>query len=321
MAISAQPAPVAAADVLPATDAATIHAILALDADHVSAAEVRDVLSRAPAPRIIALHGSIALTTMQPFAEFLMAMGYPAERLRDPKDGSLSHSSFVDSRKLAGTLAWYYEREGMVPLLIGHSQGGMVAIKVLHELAGNFDHTLEVWNPIDDRWEQRTTIIDPATHASRPILGLRVPYAVALATGILPRILLGQWSMLSKLRSIPDTVEEFTGFSIAWDPIAGDIPGTQAYGAAGTARVRNIALPAQTSHIALPRVAHLAEDATTRAWIENYVPDRGEPLPAISNVDTTNLLPAADIWYSVKRHWCLEAQRLILTAQAVRTPR
>ncbi len=170
MAISAQPAPVAAADVLPATDAATIHAILALDADHVSAAEVRDVLSRAPAPRIIALHGSIALTTMQPFAEFLMAMGYPAERLRDPKDGSLSHSSFVDSRKLAGTLAWYYEREGMVPLLIGHSQGGMVAIKVLHELAGNFDHTLEVWNPIDDRWEQRTTIIDPATHSARSVV-------------------------------------------------------------------------------------------------------------------------------------------------------
>ena len=28
-------------------------------------------------------------------------------------------------------------------------------------------------------------------------------------------------------------------------------------------------------------------------------------------MDTANLLHAADIWFSVKKHWCLEAQRLV----------
>ncbi len=64
---------------------------------------------------------------MAPFAEFLIAMGYPAERLRNPRDGRLSYSSFGDSRRLAGSIAWHYEREGLMPMIIGHSQGGMLA--------------------------------------------------------------------------------------------------------------------------------------------------------------------------------------------------
>jgi hypothetical protein len=28
-------------------------------------------------------------------------------------------------------------------------------------------------------------------------------------------------------------------------------------------------------------------------------------------VDTTNLVHAADIWHSVKRHWTIEARRLV----------
>src|SRR5207249_12139701 len=47
-----------APDAATSMDDATIRAILALDADRISAAEVRDVLARAPAPRVIALHGS-----------------------------------------------------------------------------------------------------------------------------------------------------------------------------------------------------------------------------------------------------------------------
>jgi len=37
-----------------------------------------------PAPRIVLLDGSVPIHTMAPFAEFLAALGYPAERLRDP---------------------------------------------------------------------------------------------------------------------------------------------------------------------------------------------------------------------------------------------
>src|SRR4030095_767173 len=67
--------------------------VLALDPERLSAADVRDTLSRVPAPHVIALSGSVALVTMQPFAEFLAEMGYPRPRLVNPRDGSLSYSS------------------------------------------------------------------------------------------------------------------------------------------------------------------------------------------------------------------------------------
>jgi hypothetical protein len=115
-------------------DRATAERIQALDPERISDRDVRDVLAHAPAPRIILLQGSFAPVTMQPFAEFLIAMGYPEEKIRNP-DGTFSTSSFGSSATLAGTLAWYYERDGMMPMLIGHSQGGMLVIRTLHELA------------------------------------------------------------------------------------------------------------------------------------------------------------------------------------------
>ena len=285
--------------------------ILALAPENISAADVRDVLSRTTAPRIIALQGSMPLITMQPFAEFLIAMGYPETRLRDPKDDSLSHSSNGNSAQLAGAIAWYYESDGLMPMLIGHSQGGMLAIKVLHELAGSFGPEVEVWNPLTDASEHRTWIRDPRSGAIRPVVGLKLPYVAALATGKLPRWLLGQWSMLDKVRQIPDSVEEFSGYTIEWDLIAGTFPGSEAYRATGSAQVRNVTLGAATSHIAMPRARALALDTVTRAWIDAYRPGQNVPLPADATVDTSNLLHAADIWFSVKKHWCIEAQRLI----------
>lgn len=306
---SGQPALPAGAQT-PPLDPAVAARILALDPDHLSEPDVREVLAHAPAPRIIALQGSLAFVTMEPFGEFLVAMGYPEERIRNPRDGTLSSSSFGSSTALAGSLAWYYEREGMMPLLIGHSQGGMLAIRTLYELAGTFAESIPVTNPLTGEAETRTTIIDPVTGAARPVLGLKVPYAAALATGKLPRLLLGQWSMLARLRHIPDTAIEFTGFSFRFDPIAGEFGGPEPYVATGSAIVRNVTLPATYTHIGLPDTRHLAVDASTRAWINAYVPGAAAAaLPA--DADTTNILHAADLWFSVKKHWCLEAQRLI----------
>jgi hypothetical protein len=296
-----------------AIDAALAARILALDPRHLSDDDVRDVLSAAPAPRIIALQGSVPLVTMEPFAEFLIGMGYPEARLRNPRDGSMSASSFGDSAELAGELAWYDEPEGMMPMLIGHSQGGMLVVRTLYELAGEFASAIPVWNPVTDEAEPRTTIVDPFTGRARPVVGLKVPYATAIATGKLPRLLLGQWSMLTRLRKIPDTVGDFTGFAIAFDPIAGDFGGPDPYRATGSARVRNVTLPASYSHIGIPRTEHLAEDRRTRAWINAYVPTAATPeAPG----DADNILHAADIWYSVKQHWCVEAQRLIRAQRA-----
>jgi hypothetical protein len=294
-----------------ALDSTTEDRILALDPEALSAADVRDVLSLAPAPRIIALQGSVPLITMQPFAEFLIAMGFPERQLADPKSGALSYSSSGSSAELAGAVAWYYETDGLTPMLIGHSQGGMLAIKVLHELAGSFGSEVDVWNPLTDSSEHRTWIRDPRSGAIRPVIGLRLPYVAALATGKLPRLLLGQWSMLKKVREVPDTVEEFSGYTIEWDPIAGTFPGSEPYRATGTATVRNITLSAATSHIGMPLARDLARNAVTRAWIEAYRPEENPPLPAGAEVDTANLLHAADIWFSVKKHWCIELQRSI----------
>ena len=286
--------------------------VLALDPERLSDADVRDLLSHAPAPRIILLQGSLAFVTMQPFGEFLVAMGYPEERIRNPRDGTLSYSSFGSSETLAGILAWYAEREGMVPVLIGHSHGGMLVVRTLHELAGDFAAAIPVWDPLTDAALPRTTFVDPVTGVERPVIGLKVAYASAIATGKLPRLLLFQWTMLSRLRRIPDTVVAFTGFSIAFDPIAGDFGGSDPYVAIGTALVRNVLLPASYSHIGIPKTRHLAANAVTRAWIDAYAPAAEPPaLPADVDADAANLVHAADIWHSVKKNWCLEAQRSI----------
>jgi hypothetical protein len=292
---------VAAASPLPAPAR-----VAALDCTRISAADVAEVLSRAPAPRIIALHGSVPIVTMEPFAEFLVAMGYPDERVRNPVDGTRTYRSFVDSRRLAGEIAWHYERDGLMPMLIGHSQGGMVVIKVLHDLAGDGTQPIPVWNPVRAEPEPRTAIVDPKDGRSRPVVGLKLDFAAALATGSLPRILLGQWGVLPLLRDVPDSVHEFTGFAIPWDPIAGTGAEPAGFRATGTAQVRNVVLPADYSHIRLPATTHLALQPETRDWVDAWRPDAAPAMPR--DVDVTNLVHAADLWYSVKRHWCERAK-------------
>ncbi len=289
--------------------------ILSLDPTNVSAEDVHEILRHGPAPRIVALQGSVPLVTMQPFADFLEAMGYPASRLVNPETGERTYSSHVDSEKVAGMVAWFYEQDGLMPMLLGHSQGGMVVVRTLYELAGAFRGTIPVWDPQRAQAEPRTTIIDPLTGRPRPVVGLQVGYAAALATGALPRILLGQWDMIPRLRKVPDTVTEFTGFVIPWDPIAGTGPRPEPYRAIGSAAVRTVTLPVSTSHIGIPQARHLAENPATRAWIDRYRP--GAVPPEVADVDTTNLLHAADIWHSVRRHWAAEAQKLIRARRAV----
>ncbi len=195
--VSAGPASAA----LPAPAAA--RAALALDCNRLTGADL-PLLATLPAPRIIALQGSVPIVTMEPFAQFLIGMGYPEAALRDPEDGALSQSSYQSSEALAGEIAAYYEETGLRPMLIGHSQGGMLVVRTLHELAGGFHDAVQVVDPATGEAEPRTTIVDPYTGRERPVVGVRVSFAAAIATGALPRLLLGQWTMLPRLRKIPD---------------------------------------------------------------------------------------------------------------------
>src|SRR5262245_7731082 len=175
-AVRADPTPDALAP-FRALDPVVAARVLALNPGRLSAADVRDTLAHIPAPRIYLLQGSVAFVSMAPFAEFLAAMGYPEERLRNARDGRYSRSSFTDSAEVAGEIAWDYEHDGLMPMLIGHSQGGMLAIRVLYEFAGEFSPAIAVRDPATGTAQDRTVIRDPLTGAMRPVVGLQVGYA------------------------------------------------------------------------------------------------------------------------------------------------
>jgi hypothetical protein len=280
--------------------------IAALDCARLSTEDASRTLPPSAAPRILALQGSVPIVTMAPFAAFLETMGYPAERLAHPPRGERSLSSYVDARRFAGEIAWYYEHDGVMPVPIGHSQGGMVVIKALHALAGRYG-PVPVWNPVRGVEEPRTSIVDPRSGQQRDVTSLRVRFAAALATGSLPRVLLAQWDVLPLLHDVPDSARRFTGFAIPWDPIAGTGPNPEPFRPTGSADVRNVVLPSAYSHIRLPDVAHLAQQPATRAWIDAWRPD-GAVAPVPAEADVTNLQHAADLWHSVKRAWCEAAQ-------------
>jgi len=291
--------------------------LLALDPDHVTDADVHDVLARGPTPRIMLLYGGIypVKPIMQSFGYFLVRMGYPEARIRDPGDQDWSYSPYDDAAKLAGIVAWDYERTGVRPMLIGHSQGGMQAVKVLHELAGHFDDSLRVYDPLTGAFEDRTTIVDPLTHQTRPVVGLSASYASAVGAGGATYLMPNQWMMVDKLQSIPNTVDEFTGFAIPVDLLGGD----SHYTHNGTATVRNVDLPVTYSHVFVPAAGALPENPEVRNWINAYVPGGKHDTSSLPIEAAQHVLWAADVWYSIKKHWCLEAQRLV-RAERMRPP-
>ena len=58
-----------------------------------------------------------------------------------------------------------------------------------------------------------------------------------------------------------------------------------------------------------PLMEHLAADPATRELIEAWRPQDGDPVLTDPAVDGRNLRLAADLWFSIRRHWCLEGQR------------
>jgi hypothetical protein len=307
-----------------ALDPALEERILALDPEHVSDKDVESTLSKSPAPHIVLLHGGVIGTDliMASAGRFLAGMGYPESRIRDPRDRSWSRSPYEDSTEIAGLLAWHYEHDGVRPMMIGHSQGGIQAVKVLYEIAGRYAPEVHVWNPYADQALERTTIVDPLTGVERPVVGLMLSYVSIVGAGGSALLLPNQWVMAGKLHTIPDSVVEFTGFSVGLDLVAWSMPGinpTTEFRHNGTAEVRSVPLPAVYNHLTVPVVGPLARDPVARAWIDAYAPGASMSDPPAENAGYATRW-AADVWFSVKKHWTLEAQRLIRARRAALGP-
>jgi hypothetical protein len=289
--------------------------ILALDPGRISEKDVA-TLAAGPTPRIMLLHGGIypVHLVMESFGEFLVGMGYPEEKIRDPATGEWSRTPYDTTQRLAGMVAWYYEHDGMRPMLIGHSQGGLYVVKILKELAGQNADAVPMWNPITDMPESRTTLVDPLTGRERPVVGTSVSYASAVGAGGWALVLPNQWTSFTTLRKIPDSAEEFTGYFISVDLFALSFPGNPLdtrYEGVGNVDVRNVMLPAEYNHVTVPSTRELAQDAMVRGWINAYVPGDGRDPSGLPGDASSHVLWAADVWFSIKKHWCREAQRLI----------
>ncbi len=304
-----------------ALDRALEDRILALDPARVTAQDVAELLSKGPAPRVMLIHGGVypVHLAMASFGEFLTKMGYPEAKIRDPGSGEWSYSPYSTTDRLAGILAWSHEQDGMRSMIVGHSQGGLYAVKILKAFAGRYGDRIAVWDPVRDEAQARTTIVDPLTGRERPVVGLTMSYASALGAGGWALVLPNQWDEFSTLRQIPDTVLEFTGYFIALDFFALSFPGNPLdvpYEANGTATVRNVTLPAAYNHVFVPVTADLANQPEVRKWIDEYAPGRQAESFDPPEVAGGAVLWAADVWYSIKKHWVIEAQRLIRARRA-----
>jgi hypothetical protein len=294
--------------------------ILSLDPEHVTDLDVRELLARAPAPRIINIHGGLLpiKTRMNSFSRFLIGMGYPEESIRNPANGSFTYGYYDRSDKIAGLVAWYYEQDGLRPMIMGHSLGGIQTIRVLYRLAGDSPKKLPVWNPATESEEPRYEITDPLSGTARPVVGVRVSYATAAVAGGLSRALPNEWDMNGRLREIPDSVEEFTGFQKGLDLLGGDYMGfgpANDYHSLGSAMVRNVRLPAIGAHLSIPDAKNLLKNKEIRDWISNYQPiDQTMISPQQTEkfgLKGAQILWAAEVWHGIKKHWVLELQRII----------
>ena len=298
--------------------------VLALDPEHVTARDVSEILSNLPAPRVVNIHGGIypVHLAMKSFSRFLMGMGYPEASIRNPGNGDYSFSCYESGDKIAGAVAWYYEHEPLRPVIVGHSQGGMQAVKVLYRLAGDSGTNVLVWSPMVRKYESRAFVLDPLSGVPVPVVSLRLPYVSAVGSGGLTRLLPNQWSMMARLRRIPDSVEDFTGYYMGFDLFGGDLlgfGGANEYVSLGTARVRNVRLPTGYNHVTVPTTRHLLKSEQIKNWINSYQPSDTPRLDTKFDRDSSHILWAADVWHSLKQHWVQELQRVIRAQRAQTT--
>ena len=85
--------------------------------------------------------------------------------------------------------------------------------------------------------------------------------------------------------------------------------------------MRNVWLPTKYKHGSIPNTKHLLNDPKMVNWINSYRPTSEQvarPKPDMQfNADSSHILWAADVWFSIKKHWVLELQRRIYARRAM----
>ena len=312
--------------------------ILALDPTHVTASDIQKTLSKGPAPWIFpitpAFPGPVLFSKL---VQFFLDMGYPPGRIGDPRTEDFKVDWHEESETIAGMAAWTYERDGMAPMIVGWSVGGITTMSVLHDLNNSAGKTkLRVVNARTGEVEDRDWIRDPYTGEKRPIVGLKVSLAGVLTSGGLGRLAqIFRWGNRPSLRSVPNTVEELLGFQapadllgtdwwFAQDP-AGLARGNE-FKPMGGAKVRTIIADDSYDHFNVIHCQLLSKSPEGRKWVESYRPDPGYGLrdhrgtSRYSLVEGKRNLWCGELWYAIKKHWTLEAQRVAGAVLAGKMP-
>ena len=260
---------------------------------------------------------------MKSFGEFLVGMGYPesaASAIPTTARGrtvpTRTPSAWPD--RLPGTT----RATACRPMIIGHSQGGMQAVKILHVLAGDYGASVPVWNPLTDFPENRTSIVDPMHRRTQPVVGLRVAYVsvgrrrrrrVPPAQPVEPA---GQAAHDSRhRRGIHRLFDRprLLGVDACRGSMRRAISAT-----AARANVRNVTLPAAIQPRG--RSGRRRPPATTgERGLDRGLRPGAQPAAAAGG-SAENILWAADVWCSVKKYWVIEAQRLIRAKRAAPAP-
>lgn len=294
-----------------------------INPEYISQKDIDETLAHYPAPRIFGIGGGVytAHILMEDLAEFLIGMGYPKQAIFHPTDGKFAMSAYLDPEKIAGECIYYYEREGVRPILIGHSLGGVQAMKTAHFLVGNFGRKpVQIFNPIRSQFEKRTYYVDPYTGdqkelAASPIIA----HLVAIGSGGISRAFPSQWSMGRRVKQVPDSVSRMTGIHVEGDWLGNDfLKGKESntYHAFVLAEVENFYLPTGYNHVTLIRTKHLLQHEEVKEWIDRTRSERDrlttsstQPVP-LGPGPVDNILLAAKIWNILKYEWYVSALQI-----------
>ena len=179
--------------------------------------------------------------------------GLSREQDPRPERPRWSNSPYERARSGAGLVAWYYEQRRHAADAHrpqpGRHAGRQDPARAERLVRNRTPPVRPRARRIDPESDDRR----PADRSpSAPLSGVSVSYVGVVGTGGLSLALPNHWIVASRIRSMPDTVDEFVGYRIGLDLIAWDVPGLEGiktFHPNGKATVRNVTLPAEYSHV------------------------------------------------------------------------